>query len=321
MSYDGTAEPNEFVADSRAEAVEKAVRFFGVAEDELKVEAPSDVFGLGARVVVVAVPKSAPKHVPGADRDRGRDGDRGGRGGRERGGRERGGRERGGRERGGRERGGRDRGGRERAESDESRAPRAEAPEAEPAAISEAAGPVASTGEAQGDLGPTGEYVLGIVEGMGLGDFEVSESEEDDYLVIKLEGPAIDRLSSDDRAVGGIQLLANQAARQSDEDPKRVVLDCDADEEQRGSFLERQVGLAAERAKEKGRPVALEPMNGRDRRAVHVAVRAIDGVITGESVGSGRFKQVVIVPEGAPEYDAAAAAAREAEARDDERSR
>ena len=328
MSYDATAEPNEFFADTRAEAIEKAVRFFGSEEAELNVQELSDVFGLGARVAVVAVPKSAPKRPPGGDRDRerGREGERGGRGDRERGGRERGGRERGGRERGGRERGGREPAGREpggrereRGERNESRGPQDQAAVVDVEEPSETPAPIVSKGQAEGDLSPIGEYMLGIIEAMGLGDFELSESEEDDLIVIQVKGPAIDQLSSDDRAVGALQLLANQAVRLGDEDPKRVVLDCDADAEQRESFLERQVGRAAGRAKDTGRSVALDPMNGRDRRALHVAVRDIEGVIT-MSIGTGRYRQVVIVPEGAPEYEEAAQAAQEAEQRDAERN-
>ncbi|MFP6606370.1 MAG: R3H domain-containing nucleic acid-binding protein [Myxococcota bacterium] len=323
MSYDATAEPNEFFADTRAEAIEKAVRFFGSEEAELNIQELSDVFGLGARVAVVAVPKSAPKRPPGGDRDRerGREGERGGRGDRERGGRERGGRERGGREPAGREPGGREPGGRERerGERNESRGPQDQAAVVDVEEPSETPAPIVSKGQAEGDLSPIGEYMLGIIEAMGLGDFELSESEEDDLIVIQVKGPAIDQLSSDDRAVGALQLLANQAVRLGDEDPKRVVLDCDADAEQRESFLERQVGRAAGRAKDTGRSVALDPMNGRDRRALHVAVRDIEGVIT-MSIGTGRYRQVVIVPEGAPEYEEAAQAAQEAEQRDAERN-
>jgi hypothetical protein len=39
------------------------------------------------------------------------------------------------------------------------------------------------------------------------------------------------------------------------------------------------------------------------------------------SVGTGRYRQVVIVPEGAPEYEEAAKAAREAEERSADRER
>lgn len=307
MAYDTKSEPNEFVADTHPEAVAKAVRFFEVGEDELKVAAPADVFGLGARVVVVAVPKSV-KRPTGAP-SRGQERERGGRGGRERGGSDRGERGR------SRDRGrGRDRDrGAPRGQRDES-----EDEVAEAASTDAAPEPVESKGNASGDLSAVGEFVLGVVERMGLGNFDVSESEEDSLQIIKLEGPAIEELSSEDRSIGALQLLANQAAMR-DEDAKRVVIDCEGDAEQHESFLERQVARAARRAKDTGRSVALDPMNGRDRRALHVAVRPIEGVIT-MSVGTGRYRQVVIVPEGAPEYEEAERAAREAEERDSERS-
>ena len=46
-----------------------------------------------------------------------------------------------------------------------------------------------------------------------------------------------------------------------------------------------------------------------------MAVREMDGVAT-MSVGTGRYRQVVIVPEGSPEYEEALEASREAEGRD-----
>jgi spoIIIJ-associated protein len=181
--------------------------------------------------------------------------------------------------------------------------------------------PVESKGRAKGALTEVGQYVLGIVERMRLGSFEISETEEEDFVVVQLEGQAAERVGADERAIGAIQLLANQAAAMGgDEETKRVVVDCEGDSEQRESFLERQAGRAARRAVESGRSVALDPMNGRDRRALHMAVRAIEGVTT-MSVGTGRYRQVVIVPEGAPEYQEALAAAREAQEREGSRDR
>ena len=48
----------------------------------------------------------------------------------------------------------------------------------------------------------------------------------------------------------------------------------------------------------------LDPMNGRDRRAIHIAIRELDDVAT-MSMGEGRYRQVIVVPEGAPEFDEA----------------
>jgi spoIIIJ-associated protein len=61
---------------------------------------------------------------------------------------------------------------------------------------------------------------------------------------------------------------------------------------------------AAERARETGRTVALDPMGPRDRRSIHVALREATDVAT-MSVGEGSYRQVMVVPEGAPEYEEA----------------
>ena len=99
------------------------------------------------------------------------------------------------------------------------------------------------------------------------------------------------------------------------EDPSRIVVDAEGEEERRNEFLERLAERAAKRAADTGRSVALDPMNGRDRRILHMSVREIDGVVT-MSIGSGRYRQVVIVPEGAPEYDEALAASKAAAERE-----
>jgi spoIIIJ-associated protein len=175
---------------------------------------------------------------------------------------------------------------------------------------------VESKGETSGDVGETGRFVLGVVERMGLGDFEISESGEGDFVIYELRGEAARALGSGDgRAVDGLQLLANQhAMRQSDEAP-RIVVDAEADPDRREAFLTRLADRAARRAEDTRRSVALDPMNPRDRRIVHVALRETDGVAT-MSVGSGRYRQVVVVPEGSPEYDEAVSASEAAASRD-----
>jgi len=72
--------------------------------------------------------------------------------------------------------------------------------------------------------------------------------------------------------------------------------------------MSRRVALA--------RAVALDPMNGKDRRAIHVALRDEDGIAT-MSVGEGQYRQVVVVPEGADEYEEALQRSEEAARADD----
>jgi spoIIIJ-associated protein len=311
--YDAKSEPQEFIADSLAEATAKAASYFGLDAGALVVREVKEASGLGGRALVVAQPleaRQSTRERPRESRPREE-----GRGGRERGGREgrgdrgdrgdrggRGGRDRGGR--GGRDRGGREFGGRERERERE----RDEAPvelDAEPA------GP--SIGTARGDLGAVGDYVKGLVERMELGSFEIERIEQEGVEVYRIEGPAALGLTGGDgRTPDAIQLLANQvAARTGGDDAPRVVVDVEGNHERREAFLFRVAERAAARARETGRTVALDPMGPRDRRSIHVALRDAGDVAT-MSVGEGRYRQVMVVPEGAPEYEDARSGAESA---------
>lgn len=317
MAYDITQEAHEFIADDRSAALAKACAFFGVEEGDLAITEfqPGQVHGMGARTLVVAIPRELlGRERPASDRES-RD-----RGPRERGGRERGGRERGGRERGGRERGGRDRGrggrDRERGGRDRERG-RREARDPEPRreqVDEEPVGP--SVGEVKGSLGEIGRFVQGVIERMELGPFEISESSEDELLAIQVGGAAAPRLAgSDGRAVDALQLLANQAAGQIEEDPPRVVLDVEGDADARESRLTKLAERVARRARETGRSVRLDAMNGKDRRIIHLALRDEEDVAT-MSTGEGPYRQVVIVPADAPEFEEALRESEKAAQRD-----
>jgi spoIIIJ-associated protein len=295
--YDPKSEPKEFIGDSAAEARAKAVSYFGRPEEELRLRTLSEISGLGSRALVVAIPSDAapssdrrPGPRDGGDRERpmreGRDGGREGRG---------------------------DRGERrerrpERSERPErgERPPREEYREVAPPA---AAPTEPSVGTARGEIGKVGQYLLGIVEQMDLGPFEIGVSEQDGYQIFEITGAAVRGLTAGDaRAPEALQLLASQAASLGEDAPKRVVVDVEGGaRDKRDELLERVAERAARRAQETGRSVALDPMSGRDRRIIHMALRGAEGIAT-MSIGEGRYRQVVVVPEAAPEYAEAKAA-------------
>jgi spoIIIJ-associated protein len=294
--YDKTSDMNEFLGETVADATKAAARFYGVEVDELKVAAPdpNEISGSAGRVVVVAFPKNMKRPSPGGDdregRGRGRDRDR----------------DRGDRKRGPRR--GSDDGSRSRERDDGPRsrerdaAPSSRAREDEPAAPAE---PKESKGTASGDLGPVGDFILGTVERMGLGGFQISESEENELLIYQLEGEGAEGLrSGDGRAVDALQLIVSQAAKSLLDEPKRVVVDVAGEAEDREESLSRSAERAAGRALDTGRSIALDPMNGRDRRIIHIALRDTEEIAT-MSIGEGRYRQVVVVPEGAAEYEEA----------------
>ncbi len=325
--YDARQEPNEFIADSLSEAKENACQFFEVEESDLRfvISKDGEIYGATGRSIVVATPKTITSGPPrGNSDDGGRGGDRGprkeSRGGGERGGRGEGRSE--GRGEGRGPRGGRERGGRSESSSEgrgEARSEgRSEArgdssgetslpPAREKLSAEPQAAVAGSKGMAKGKIGPIGDFLLGAVERMKLGSFEISESSEGDFLIYQLNGPAAEALQGGDgRATDALQLVANQVSMRQSEDAPRIVVDVEGGGDERDDTMNRLADRAVKRARETGRSIALDPMNSRDRRAIHIAIRDVDGVAT-MSIGEGRYRQVLVVPEGAPEYEDALA--------------
>jgi len=324
----------EFVGDGRDEAIGKACQHFGV-DDESALEISGfeagAVYGLATRTVIVAVPKgrarpersrsdSGRRDSGGRDEEgRGDSGRGSGRDSSRRGGRDRD------RNRGDRDRGrGRESSASSREEREPSRSPREErepsassreereprgnrerAPRAESSEEAPAAGP--SVGSVSGELGEIGQFLLGTIERMGLGAFEISESKEGEMIVLQVKGSAAQVLSSGQgRTVDALQLLVNQVSARVSPDRQRVVIDVEGDADAREEFLGKLAERVAKRALQTGRPVALDPMNGRDRRLIHVALRDREDVAT-MSEGEGRYRQVVVVPDSSDEFEDARA--------------
>ena len=279
--YDPRSEWREFVGASRSEALGKACSFFSAREEELEIVEPpaGEIFGLAARALIVAAVRDRRQKGPaprGPERSSERTGGRSAEG-----------------------RG--DNRFREPRRGGDSDRPASQPPKVSPAPEGEEP----SVGSARTPLTPVGEFVLGLIERMEVGPFEMSEGREGNLIAIGLRGPAAMKVTAGDaRSIDAIQLLANQVVLQAGDENLRVVVDAEGDSDRREAYLARLAERAAQRATETGRSVAIDPMNPKDRRIVHVALREFEGVVT-MSVGAGRYRQVVVVPEGAPEYEEA----------------
>lgn len=74
-----------------------------------------------------------------------------------------------------------------------------------------------------------------------------------------------------------------------------IAFDCDEYKNVRAEELRLTAATAAERVEHTGQPFALNPMDARERRIVHLALRDRPAVRT-ESQGNGPFRKVVIFP-------------------------
>ncbi len=111
-------------------------------------------------------------------------------------------------------------------------------------------------------------------------------SGEDISIIIGKDGATLD----------AIEYLINLKLKRSDETPgRRIPLDAQGYRAKRDENLKRTAEKLAIKAKKTRRSVAMAPMNSRERRIVHMAVKAIHGVRT-HSTGDGRLRKVIITP-------------------------
>lgn len=126
------------------------------------------------------------------------------------------------------------------------------------------------------------------------GELEVPE------FVVDLSGPDGDLLLERGAAVlNALEYLVLKAVRLEEELFGKITLDCRDWRRLRARELQLTAQVAAERVVETGDPFTLSPMSPRERRIVHMALRARPQVRT-VSEGFGPERKVVILPASPP---------------------
>jgi spoIIIJ-associated protein len=98
--------------------------------------------------------------------------------------------------------------------------------------------------------------------------------------------------------VEAVQALVNRVANPRAEGRKWVNLEVGGFAEQGDPALQAMAERLAETVRRTGQAVAIAPISPRDRRQVHLALVAADGVST-RSEGEGIFRQLLVVPDPA----------------------
>ena len=135
-------------------------------------------------------------------------------------------------------------------------------------------------------------------------DYEILnvESGGDDFetpdMVVKFSGPDVDLLLSN-RAelLLALEHITMEMLRMPSEDHSRISFDANDYRLLRIEELRLSAVTAAEKVKRTGVPFRFNPMNSRERRVIHLALRG-ETAVRSESSGSGPGRQVVVYPAG-----------------------
>jgi spoIIIJ-associated protein len=154
------------------------------------------------------------------------------------------------------------------------------------------------------DTGPRIEQFLKHVfklAGFSL-DFTVAEGEtphpdfENPDLMVRFTGPDLDLLLANKaELLLALEQLTMEAIGMAPEEHSRICFDANDRRILRIAELRMSADAAAERVKKTRQPFHFSPMNSRERRILHLALRD-ETDVRSESVGEGPVRQVVIVP-------------------------
>jgi spoIIIJ-associated protein len=170
--------------------------------------------------------------------------------------------------------------GEEREVEAEERSPEGDLDEREPATPQE----VAEVAE---------EFVNGLLAAMGL-DAEVRSSVEGESAFIDVSGESLGVLiGRRGQTLDALQELSRTAVQRRLRSRVRLLVDVEGYRARRRASLAEYAKQIAERAKQRGTEIELEPMNSFERKIVHDAVAEVEGA-TSFSEGEEPARKVVV---------------------------
>lgn len=126
---------------------------------------------------------------------------------------------------------------------------------------------------------------------------EMEAKERDQELLVNLEGKDLGILiGRRGETLDALQYLINLTVNKNQEKKKKVIIDIEGYRYRREETLKKLAVKLADKAKQRGRNVILEPMNSQERRIIHTALQGRDDIYT-YSEGEEPYRKIIISPK------------------------
>lgn len=140
-----------------------------------------------------------------------------------------------------------------------------------------------------------GMLLENILKAMQL-SVKISVKEKEDGIFINLEGPDLGVLiGRRGETLDALQYLVNLSVNKNQEVKKKVIIDIEGYRNRREATLKKLALKLADKARQKGRNIVLEPMSSQERRIIHTALQGRDDIYT-YSEGEEPYRKIVISP-------------------------
>lgn len=126
---------------------------------------------------------------------------------------------------------------------------------------------------------------------------EMKVIEKEQGLFIDLEGPELGILiGRRGETLDALQYLINLSVNKNQEVRKKIIIDIEGYRNRREETLQKLALKLADKAKQRGRNVVLEPMSSQERRIIHTALQGREDIYT-FSEGEEPYRKIVISPK------------------------
>jgi len=135
-----------------------------------------------------------------------------------------------------------------------------------------------------------------IIKSMEL-QVELDVVEKKDFLTINLKGPELGILiGRRGETLDALQFLVNLSVNKNKEVRRKIIIDVEGYRHRREETLQKLAVKLANKAKQRGRSVVLEPMSSQERRIIHTALQGRDDIYT-FSEGDEPYRKIIISPK------------------------
>lgn len=135
-----------------------------------------------------------------------------------------------------------------------------------------------------------------IIKSMDL-QVELDVVEKKEFLTINLTGPELGILiGRRGETLDALQFLVNLSVNKNQEVRRKIIIDVEGYRNRREETLQKLALKLANKARQRGRSVVLEPMSSQERRIIHTALQGRDDIYT-FSEGDEPYRKIIISPK------------------------
>ncbi len=140
------------------------------------------------------------------------------------------------------------------------------------------------------------EMLNNVMRAMNL-EVDIETIEKNERVIINISGPDLGILiGRRGETLDALQYLVNLSANKNAEKRKRIIIDIEGYRKRREDTLMKLAFKLADKARQRGRNVVLEPMNSMERRIIHTALQERDDIYT-FSEGEEPYRKIIISPK------------------------